>query len=340
MKTRMLILSVLLLICPLLVSPVIGQEESLVKVGAITPMSGSFARFGQQVRGGLEEVQSSVVKLIYEDEGCNPAKALSAYKRFSELDRIKYFIGPFCGSPQPVIASQVKGKDQLVVLGSSAPRRVFSLAGGNMLSSQYAIEDEAKFLADSVYNMGHKNLAALFLENEFSRAHENAFRENFKGNIKETFAYTAEDAGQLRTILLRIKKLNVDALYVPDAYPLLGGLMREMRATDMGKIPVFSVFSARADDVIKAMSGLGENLIFSYPDIGEADVFKFYARLALEMLNYGVEQCKLDVECVKHQIKSKYKLDEYGVVPGNFILLTIRSNKFIPYTGLTQAKIQ
>ncbi|RMD84594.1 MAG: amino acid ABC transporter substrate-binding protein, partial [Candidatus Dadabacteria bacterium] len=137
-------------------------------IGVIIPLSGNFARYGQQIQQSLQETKSTSIKYIYEDEGCHPRKAITAYKKLTVINGIKIFIGPFCGSPQTAVAPMLPINKQIAILGSSAPRKVFQSSGGRMFSTQPSIEEESAFNAKQAYKMGSRKVVILFFENNFS----------------------------------------------------------------------------------------------------------------------------------------------------------------------------
>ncbi len=302
------------------------------KIGVILPMSGDFARYGDKIRQGLESEQLPPgIRLVYEDEGCHPKTATTAYKKLNAADGINIFLGPWCGSPQTVVASLMKRNNAISILGSSAPRRVFELSGGKMFSVQHSIEEESKFNAENAYKIGVRKVVIIFLENDFSRAHEAAFRENFKGQGLETLTYSSPDASALKPLVTRIKQLGPDTLYVPDAFPLMHGLMKELAAIALNNLRVFSVYSAQSDDVLSAIGPVGDGLIFSYPKI-DSEALLYYPKLAMQVLTFGLNACPTrDPNCISNAIKAQYKFDEYGVLPGELALKIVKGGGIVWY---------
>lgn len=299
-------------------------------VGSIVPLTGDFAKYGQNIVKAVEQVAGSHIKFIHEDEGCNPKYAMTAYTKLTNVDDVKLFLGPWCGTPQTVIAPRLKAKHQVAILGSSAPKQVHEKSGGRMFSSMYSIEDESTFNAAKAYELGARRVAIVFFENDFSRAHEKAFRDNFKGEVLETFAYTSIDASILKSIALRIKALKVDTVYLPDAYPLLHGILKEFSNVGLLKdLKLFSVYSAQFDDVLTAVGSDGEGLMYSYPKIGDKIAIRYFPTIAAEMVDYVTDKCPdQNDECVLKQLSSKYNFDENGVLKGEIELRQIKDGKF------------
>ena len=303
-----------------------NKNAPLLRMAAI---ASDFARYGEKIRVGLESKKASNVRYVYEDEGCEAKKAVSAYRKLSALDGIRVFLGPWCGSPQVAVASLLQRTEGFAILGSSAPERVFELSGGRMLSVQPSIEGESRFNAKEAYDLGARKVVIVFLENDFSRAHEAAFRQAFQGEVLDTLVYSSPDGSALRGLATKIKRLNPDTLYIPDAFPLIHGLTKQLSTVGVKGLRLMSVYSAQSNDVLEAVGSTGDGLILSYPKI-EGEALHHYPQLAADVLMHGVGQCpELSSECLQRSIRSKYTFDEHGVMQGDVGLKIIKEGKFV-----------
>jgi branched-chain amino acid transport system substrate-binding protein len=85
----------------LAVIPVAAQEP--IKIGVVTPLSGTYAPIGQQVRWGLEMATKEVnasggimgrqVQLLFEDEEANPAVAVQKAEKLFEVQKVDFLTG-------------------------------------------------------------------------------------------------------------------------------------------------------------------------------------------------------------------------------------------------------
>jgi hypothetical protein len=198
-----------------------------------------------------------------------------------------------------------------------------------MFSVQPSIETESKFNAKEAYRLGARQVVIVFLENDFSRAHEAAFKKAFQGQVLDTLVYSSPDASALRTVATQIKKLSPDTLYIPDALPLMHGLLRQLANMGVTGLRLMSVYSAQSDDVLTTVGKGGEGLILSYPKI-EGEALHYYPRLASEILMFGLQECKEKIpECVRKVITEKYRFDEHGTLQGELGLKVISNGKFV-----------
>jgi hypothetical protein len=307
----------------------LSSRVSAQPVGVIIPMSGSFTRYGERVRSAVEGAKSRPMQFIFEDEGCNPRMAVSSFRKLNSVGKVRLFLGPWCGSPQVAVAALLANTDSFAVLGSSAPERVFTLSRGRMLAVQPSIESESTFNAKQAYQRGARRVAIVFFENDFSRAHEAAFRAEFKGEVISTLVYSNNDGSDLRALALKIRQLNPDTLYIPDAYPLMHGLLKQLGNVGVSGVKLMSVYSAHFEDVLTAVGAAGEGLVLSYPKI-QGDAFDHYPRLATEVLAYGMSKCPDGSgSCVQREVRAKYSFTEQGVLQGELGLKMIQQGKYV-----------
>lgn len=322
-----MIIVLAVLLCPFMR---LHAEQPPLKIGVILPMTGAFATYGSQVRNALESSlkDSLNLQLIYEDEGCEPQKAVMAYKKLREISNAEIIIGPWCGSPQMAVAPMIKRDKTIALLGNSSPVAMWDASGGRAFSLQGSIEQEGTFLAEELNKRGIQSIVITFEENSFSRAHEAAVRKSFKGKVLETIATLESTMGTARSTGLRIKSLNPEAIVVPDAFPLMTGLMKELRNLKLTQ-PVFSVYSAESVDVLNTVGEEGDGLLYSYPVTDGSEALEYFPRKTGELLSSLAKVCKEDTECFLEKLKEDPKFDSSGLLDPGFVLKTLKGGKFV-----------
>lgn len=323
-------LSVLVLFT-LLTSAESASAEA-TRVGVLLPLSGAFQRYGERIRAGLQKEVPSGMTLVFEDEGCDPRMAVSAFRKLSSVDGVKLFLGPWCGSPQSAVAPLLRRTGAVAILGSSAPQSVFEGSGRRMYSTQAAIEEESEYNATRLNALGVRSVAIVFKENGFSRAHEAAFRKVFRGAVLETLTYTGEDAGTQKELVLAVRKLKPEALYVPDAWPLLNGLLKELKNGGLGEMKVYSVYSAQAPDVLAAAAreGYDDKLLYSYPDLGAEEALDVFPRKSLEIMAQIAGSCGDNESCVFEHLAADAHFGSDGTLRSvPLIWKTVRHGVFV-----------
>ena len=84
-----------------LAAPAFGADP--IKIGVVTPLSGTYSPIGQQVRWGLELATKEVnaaggiagrqVQLIFEDEEANPSVAVQKAEKLFEVQKVDFLTG-------------------------------------------------------------------------------------------------------------------------------------------------------------------------------------------------------------------------------------------------------
>jgi branched-chain amino acid transport system substrate-binding protein len=94
-------ISAALLLAALVATPAIAADP--IKIGVDTPITGTYAPIGQQVRWGLDLATKEVnaaggimgrqIHLIYEDEEANPSVAVQKADKLFEVDKVDFLTG-------------------------------------------------------------------------------------------------------------------------------------------------------------------------------------------------------------------------------------------------------
>ncbi len=298
-------------------------QDRPVKIGIITPLSGFLADYGEETRRGVLAAPHDGIEYVFEDEKCESAPALSAFKKLTEFDQVQFIIGPGCGAPQETIAPQLKGKDILVLVPSAATQELYSRSGGNLYNIQYALEDESAFIAKRMYELGYKRVALIHYANAFSDVHTATFKKHFRGEIVIDSIILKDDT-DVSTELLKIRSAKPDAIFSTDvSFFFAQGLSK---ARNLGiKMPIFSQYAVE----LPAVRSMVEGVIYSFPkDItdGEGAVYGL-AKQSAELLIPLVKSCKGDYRCVKNKIDLSGEFNDLGIKKRDLVLKQIVNGK-------------
>lgn len=307
---------------------IVLSEPSPELVGVLLPLSGEVADYGSKLRQGIEKVNQPGVKFVYEDDACQSTKGLTGYQNLRRQG-IRYFLGPCCGSPMKTVAPYFASSEQLSFATCPISDEAYKVSKGRVLLPQYSVEDESTFNAHAIYAKGFKRVVFLFQDTELARAHERVFREKFPGTIVDALVYNTVDAMELRPLVLRLKQLNYEALYIPHVEPLLLGVLREMAKIGIRNKKVFSIYSAQMPEVISINGEAAEGFMFSYPDIPlNEDAISFFPKLGAEMLAQALTQCAGEYKCVTDYLRDHFDFSETGVLRRKIVLRTVRDGRF------------
>lgn len=275
-------------------------DEVTHRIGVIAPLTGFLANYGAQVRKSIESISHPGIEWVFEDEACDPAKTVSAFKKLTDVDRISFVLGPCCASPQKALAPLLRRGKQLVMLPNAVPESVFEHSAGNMVSVQYSIESEATFLAEQMNRRGLNRVAVILVENDYSRAMDSAFGRAFKGEVVYSFRAPHPDAQYMRAAAIKLKTIDFDSLFIPDISPLLSGFLTEIKRLGISARPVFANYGAQLPDVLTAEKDNAEGIMYAYPNVPDTeDAYEYFPKLAATVLAQAVADCNGVVDCVK-----------------------------------------
>ena len=71
------------------------KEEKTIKIGVIMPLTGFLANVGIDTKNAIDLAYNDLsaskdVQLIFEDDACDSAKALTAYRKLVDMDKVNY----------------------------------------------------------------------------------------------------------------------------------------------------------------------------------------------------------------------------------------------------------
>ncbi|MEK7185482.1 MAG: penicillin-binding protein activator [Patescibacteria group bacterium] len=297
-----------------------STEGQKIKVGLIAPLSGPVADYGEEIRKGAVAGAVEGVELVIEDEKCDPKEAVSAFQKLTDFQDIHFILGPECGSPQEAIVPLLKGKEIISMVSAAASSDLFAQSGGNFFNVQYSLQDESKYVAEKMYELGYRNVALVSYGNAFSQAHTDSFRKSFKGKI--IFDTTIIDpASDVSTEVAKIKAAKVDAIYSPDiSFFFASGAakLEQYKVT----APVFSTYVAE----LPAVRTLVPNVYYSFPgDItGDQGAVYELSKQASAILTGAVVDCDGEYQCVKNKLVSSGLFNENGVYKRSIVLKQIK----------------
>ena len=198
------------------------DDQKVVKLGVIGPLSGDVGVYGQEIQGVLNWRLEAINKkyadkhikfeLVYEDGKCTGQDAVSAFQKLKEIDGVKFFIGGACSSETLAIAPLVKAGETLAVSPLSSSPAIEGL-NPYVFSVVYSDTLTATKLAEVMAN--YKNIAIITEQNDYNLGVEKAFLENIKRypnakvGLVEKFPKGSAD---FRTLLNKVKESKPDAL--------------------------------------------------------------------------------------------------------------------------------
>jgi len=303
------------------------QEITQTKVGVLAPLTGVMAPWGEESERGINEAVVENSEFIFEDTQCEPTEAVNAFKKLSEVDQLKFYIGPSCGSPQEAIAPMIKDKDMVVLLPVAASEKLHEQSGGKVFQMQYSIEAESKYIAQQMNAQGFERVAAINYQNAFSQTSFNAFKSEFDGVIDEiTFVDMTTD---LNTGITKIKRFEPEAIYVSDvSFFVVNGL--EKLATNKIEAPIYSLYVTQYEPI----RSLVEGVIYSFPGNLDGDQGPEYSlnKAAAELMGKLLSECNSQTDCVLNKLNNSPDFNDQGISTRPLILKQVVNGQPVKFS--------
>lgn len=245
--------------------------QQTIKLGAIMPMTGSGAIYGENLSKGMELALSEIntknknisFKIIYEDDRGETTGAVSAIRKLIAQDKVQMILGP-AYSGQTLAIAPIAEENKVIAL-TTLPGSIEIKKAGDFIFRVYASDEyQGKFLAESAYNIFKARKAIVFRANSaYAKALSDVIKDNFiamGGSIIDEEVFNEGDKN-MRTQLTKIKKLNPDLIFAPSLYADAANIL--VQAKELGYNLKFLGGDAWDGDIWQIIQG-AENLgVFS-----------------------------------------------------------------------------
>jgi branched-chain amino acid transport system substrate-binding protein len=243
-------------------------ESGVVKIGVITPITGSGAGvYHEPLKKGIDIALAEInkngqkVEVVYEDDQLDAKLSLSAYNKL-KAEGIKYFV--LNGSPSAgVVGPLVKQDGNLSMVPSAL---LTSYKDDSPLTCRIALtaDNYGPAFTDLLLNkLGKKKVATLISNTEGAVAILNVFKDKFetaggKVVLQETFE---KDAIDFRTQITKIKAdKDVEAVVIINWSNTIETMLKQMK--DLGlNVPIIGDSPTIKNSALKNMA-LAEGVTF------------------------------------------------------------------------------
>jgi branched-chain amino acid transport system substrate-binding protein len=228
-------------------------KSGVIKIGAILPLTGTAATQGESVRNAIamavEErnaqggINGKKVELIIEDTSLSAEKAVSAFNKLFNIDKVNFFLGPQGSAEIAAVAPIIEKNDAIMVNfgGGSSP---YSKYGKNAFTTSAVFGFEVPKIVGYMSERGYKNIAFLGVKTDSLVQAQEILKKELSNRGMNLVAGELMDATNkdFKTDLLKIKEANPDAIYLLH-YPAFDSIiLKEMKELQMN-IPVLACYN-------------------------------------------------------------------------------------------------
>lgn len=199
------------------------------KIGAIAPLTGDAATYGELVRNTLQiatdEINSSggingkKVDVVLEDGKCNGEGAVNAAQKLVNVDKVQVIIGGFCSS-ETLAALPVAETAEVALISAASSNPSLTGKSSYFFRNFPSDSSQGSVLAQKAYDMGKRKVAFIQEQTDYTAGVYKAFAEKFTSLggevVKEEYAPTAKD---FRTQLTKLQSQKADTLFINSNIP-------------------------------------------------------------------------------------------------------------------------
>jgi branched-chain amino acid transport system substrate-binding protein len=272
-----------------------GAASAQIKIGIAGPITGPYAKFGEQLtRGGTAAAEAinkaggimgKKIEIVPGDDACDPKQARSVAEKFASA-KIPFVAGHFC-SASSIPASEAYADGNVLQITPASTNPLFTERKLWNVARVCGRDDQQGLVAADfiVKNYKGKNVAILNDKTTYGKglADETKKALNKIGFTEKMFESYNKGDKDFNSIVSRLKRDNIDLVFVGGYHQEAGLILRQMR--DQGLKTVLMAGDALNDKEFASITGpAAEGTLFTFgPDprnkpTAKAIVEKFKAK--------------------------------------------------------------
>jgi len=220
------LLTIILILAIASVALILGcaKAKKEIKIGAILPLSGPNAKYGQNVKMAIDlgikqtnaagGIGGKKVHVIYEDSQALPAQGVAAARKLIEIDKVPAIIGEMASSVTLAIAPLAE-QNQVVLISPASSNPDITAAGDFIFRTCVSDTYEGSFIAKIVRDSLRLRTAAILrINNDYGQGIERVFEREFIDSSHRVVAgeIFEPEATDFRAQLTKIKAASPECL--------------------------------------------------------------------------------------------------------------------------------
>jgi branched-chain amino acid transport system substrate-binding protein len=254
-----------------------AYSADAIKVGVVTPLSGTYAPIGKQVRWGAELVVKEInaaggvngrpFELLFEDEEANPPVAVRKAEKLLQQDRVDLLTGTVNSGSTLAVGQVAERNDRILVTTVSYAT---SITGAQCSPNVFRVNANAYMQSTALTSWLIKNVAGkryFFIgpDYEMGRSTIGAFEEDIKrlGGTDVGSAYPPLGAKDYTPYIGQIRAARPDVIMTATAGNDTVRLLTQLKEYGLlsGKLMLAGAAGAVTQENIGAMGGAGEGFL-------------------------------------------------------------------------------
>ena len=220
-----------------------AQDSNTVTIGAVFPLSGSVAFYGNESRDGallaIEQINASggllgkKLALLAEDDEGAAEKAANAFTKLTDRDKVSFVLGSSTSGATMAMTDLAQQK-KVVLISPSATNIDVTKAGDFVFRACFIDPFQGVVGADFAYDTLSARRAAILYDAgaDYNTGLAASFRDEFKkvgGQVVADEAYQSGDV-DFNAQVTHIRAANPDVVYLPNYYNDVALQAKQLRA--------------------------------------------------------------------------------------------------------------
>ncbi len=341
------IIIVILIIVIIVLIAVFGRTSSsstdTIKIGYFGPFTGPVAGdTGADIANGFKlasadraMVGNKKVKVIYEDDACDPKKAAAAANKLVSIDKVKVLVSGVC-SGSTLAAAPIAEQNKVILLTPVSTSPKITDAGDYIFRTSASSIVTAQAASRLLGSFNYKKVAVLFETADYTVGWKDAFIKEFSlvvGNSVAATESVVPTDTDMKTQLLKLGQVKPDAiLLVLNSTVTMNNAIKQMRDLKINAPVIGNEYMGVKQVVTNPLADGMYASVYKYDSNSPklislltryADTYKttpsteIYPALAYDGYNVllnAIEACGSDSpECIKAEL---YKTSGYQGISG------------------------
>lgn len=255
-----------------------GEAKALppIRIGVLAPLVGDEAAYGADVTAAVNlaiadinsagGVNGRKLEAIFENGGCNGKDATTAATKLIDVDKVQVIIGGYC-SGETLAAAPLAEAAKVALISPASSNPTITQAGDYVFRVTPSDTGQGSAAAAEVIKRGHRKVAVIVANTDYSLGLANAFKENFEkmGGVIALWELYDKDSKDFRTQVAKARASKPDAIYL-SSYPTDGALLvKQIRDLKMAE-PIFAGETLGSKEVVEAAGEKNmEGLVYGTP---------------------------------------------------------------------------
>lgn len=228
-------------------SPVASADvanNAEIVVGAVFPMTGAIATYGQESVNGINlalktlnanGIKGKQIKLIVQDNKGEPMESAAAVRKLIEIDKVNAILGSVASS-NTLAGAPIAQAAGVPLMTPASTNETVTQTGDYISRSCFTDAFQGVVMAKFAFESLAKKTAVIIVDNnsDYSRGLASVFRTHFTemgGKILSNdndLTYSQKDT-DFRSLLQKVKRLNPEAIFLPGYYTEVGLMIKQAR---------------------------------------------------------------------------------------------------------------